>query len=242
MTGVSGVFSPPAGAYEPGFEPDKKIVELPNPFVVGKDARVLCQTFEIQTPVVYCIDTGESMGDVYIYAREAVRASIRSLRADDKFGVVLIQDPQTILVGGRLYPGGPTTPYGQAVRRDAPGGYDKIRRLLVSEYDEGGPDDPKVQVAGAPDLIDGIKTALKQNPRTLVLLLSRNKIEHPQDLGKLVKEANARLVLIVLGIENDEQKKSFEKAVRAAGGNSKLLLYDAIRVLQDHYDQKDLNG
>lgn len=208
------------GAYVSDYTPPA-MAELPNPFLTG-DGPTVCRSVVVEAPVTYVVEAGTSMGDLYLFARDAVRASVLSLRPADRFALVVATDPTVKVVGNGLHPGGAE-------------GEQTIRQPSRASFDGG-----TVETGGAPDLLDAVRVALKLKPRTVVVLVSRKPLENPVELGNLLAEAGAKLVLVVFGQETAADKANYESAVQAAGGNSRLLLYDTLRVLQDHYDQREL--
>lgn len=228
------VFSKPSededsNAYVSGTEIEE-VEELPNPFIVSEDGPRVCNSIEITAPVVYLIDGGDAMGDLYLYARDAMRASMLSLGNKNSFGVVIAGETQAVHVGKKMFRGGESGDKG-------------TKPLLRSNYDESvsdKPDQAVVEIAGASDLARGIGKALSLKPKTLVMFVRNAEIPDPQAAGEQIALAKVRLVLVAFGYEYDEQKDSYEALVQAAGGASKLILYDTDRVLQSYYDNGNL--
>jgi hypothetical protein len=224
------VFSKPSpsdtdSAYIPGEEPEAD-EELPNPFLVGQGGPSVCTVVSITGPVVYLIDGGDAMGDLFLYARDAVRASVLSLGNDNTFGVVIAGEEQAKQAGDAMFRGGAL-------------GEKTLRPLLRSNYDED-PDTALVEILGASDLKRAVDKALSLKPKTLVMFVRNTDISEPTSLGETIASAGVRLVFVGLGYEYDEQMESYESLVQAAGGSSRLILYEADHVLQSYYDENNL--
>ncbi|MBN1553269.1 MAG: hypothetical protein JXA11_00875 [Phycisphaerae bacterium] len=200
--------------------------ELPNPFLVGQGGPKVCQNVSIAIPVVYLIDGGDSMGDLYLYCRDAVRASVLSLGAGGTFGVVLAGEEHPLYIGKKIFSGGES---GEKI----------LRPLLQSNFDED-PENAPVEIGGASDLNAAVETALSLKPKTLVLFVRNTDLSDPKILGERIASAKARLILVVMGYEYDEQKEQYEALVQAAGDDAKLMLYDADHLLRSYYDQRNL--
>jgi hypothetical protein len=222
------VFSKPSAesdtAYLPGEEPEK-VEEQPNPFLVSRSGPKVCGV-SIAGPVAYLIDGGDAMGDLYLYSRDAMRASVLSLPESYSFGVVIAGEEKPIYVGNKQYSGGAT-------------GEKLIQPLLRSNYD-GDSENPLIEIVGASDLYRGVEEALLLKPKTLVMFVRNTEIFNPGDMGKSIASSRVRLVLVAFGYEYEEQKKSYEMLVQAAGGESRLVLYDTDRELQSYYDERNL--
>jgi hypothetical protein len=88
---------------------DGKVVETlaineeivkPNPFLSGKNGSVAGES--VAGPVLYVIDAGSQMGELYAWGHTVARASIRTLPSDSQFGVIAACDPDPVLIGGKL--------------------------------------------------------------------------------------------------------------------------------------------
>ncbi|MCK5114218.1 MAG: hypothetical protein KAR11_05595 [Phycisphaerae bacterium] len=216
------IFSKPVDSTTETFPVEPDIPSGPaNPFKLGASSPVVCGDVQIETPVVYCIDAGADMGyDIYPLARAAVASSIISLGDSRKFGVVVLQDDHTELIGGEMLSGGW-------------GGYRAIKATMQPTDETGG----TVSIGGATDLMLGIQKALacKPQPKTIVLIISCRYIEYPKAIAAAIKKSDAILVLVVFGIENDEQIKAVDVLVKEAGGNSQSIIYETKDELADMY-------
>jgi hypothetical protein len=209
-------------AYVEGYEAPTALVELPNPFVVVEETPTVAGGTTILPPVFYCVDAGASMGDVFLWARDVVRASVLSLESTQTFGVVTAQDDGPKLLAGKTLAGGVN-------------GEKTLRPILAARVDGG-----QVRVGGRSELLPAVELALKQKPRTVVLIVSRKAPSRPTAIGELCKAATARLVVVLLGADNAGEIAGCRQAVKAAGKGSTLIAYDDLGTLQDYYDQSDL--
>ncbi len=194
--------------------------DMDNPFRVG-DSPTVAENVSVSGPVVYVIDTGGKMIGMYLYARDIVRASIQSLDGM-KFGVVLARENKSPLAGNKMWKGGPA-------------GEKAIKSKITSSFDGGS-----VEVGGASSPADGIARAIRQKPGTIVLLIRNKEILDSEKVGRRIKNAKAKLVLIVLGWEGSHQEESYRALVKAAGKDSQLLLYED-DALGDFYDEKSVS-
>jgi hypothetical protein len=197
-------------------------VVLANPFMLGKNGSVAGES--VVGPVLYVIDAGTQMGELYVWARAMARASIRTLPADSQFGVIVACDPDSVLIGGKLLAGGPA-------------GDEAIKIPMGDTVDvEGG----TVAVGGASDLSAALVKAITHEPKTIVLICSKKGFNAPAELGKKLADKSIKLILVWMNIPGDEQLKQINALVKAAGEGSTLLLYERDRELADFYDESDI--
>lgn len=225
--------SNPGSAYVRGEDPKEEEEIPPNPFLVSTVGPRMCSTVTVLPPVAYVIDGGDAMGDMFLYARDAVRASVRSLGKDHTFGVVVAGESAPIYAGGKMFPGGAE-------------GAAALRPSLLTLFDENDENDENpedksaLEIAGASELAPAVEKALSLQPKTLVLLVNNAMIENPAALGKDIAYAKARLVLVAFGYEYDEQKESYDALVKASGPGATLLLYSSAQELRSYFDETNL--
>jgi DNA-directed RNA polymerase subunit RPC12/RpoP len=192
-----------------------------NPFMLGKNGSVAGES--VAGPVLYVIDAGTQMGELYAWGRAMVRASIRTLPAGGQFGVIAACDPEPVLIGGKLLAGGPA-------------GDEAIKIPMGDTLNvEGG----TVAVGGASDLPGAITKAITHEPKTIVLICSKKGFDSPDELGKLLADKSIKLILISMKVPGDEELEQMEALVKAAGNGSALLQYEA-RELGDFHDESDI--
>lgn len=209
------------GAYINGGPGDDPTLALPeNPFIPGSGPTI-GQTVPLSQPVVYVIDAGRTMGDLYPFAKDVVRASVLSLDAGSTFGVIVAQDPKNVFVAGQMHPGGSA-------------GEQVIRSPILSLIDDG-----PITPGGAPNLRGAIDQALANKPATLVLLVGEKLFDDPKALGKTITTAKARLVLLALGNQGTMQETSQKELVESAGDQARRIEYSTGQ-LQKDYQQRDL--
>jgi len=163
--------------------------------------------------------------DLYPLARAAAFASIISLGDSRKFGIVMLQEDSTKLVGGEMLNGGWS-------------GFRAIKgKMLPVDEMEG-----TIQIGGATDLKLGVRKALtcKPKPKTIVIIISSRYIDSPRGIASLIKNAGARLVLVMLGVENKEQINAVEVLVKEAGGNSESVIYETKEELADMFGNSNI--
>ena len=200
--------------------------DLENPFTAGGSSSVVCGNIPVDTPVVYCIDAGANMGeDMYPLARAAAFASIISLGDSRKFGIVMLQEDSTKLVGGEMLSGGWA-------------GFRAIKGEMLPADGTGG----TIKIGGTTDLMLGVSKALscKPKPKTIVMIISCRYIDNPRDIASTIKKAGAKLVLVMLGIDNAEQINAAEVLVKEAGGNSQSVIYETKEELADMFGNSNI--
>ncbi len=192
-----------------------------NPFIVGSISTV-CGDTKIIPPVVYCVDADARLaaGGLFTFARDVIRASVLSIPADESFGVVVAQDSGPKFLKGKMLPGGKV-------------GNDEINNSLNGTTDGG-----EVEIGGRSDLTKALSLALEQKPKTLVLIISRRKIDDPDETGKMIARTGTKLVLVVLGYENSFQAASYRAFAKSAGGAVEVI-YSSVSRLAEMYDKKN---
>ena len=197
-------------------------VVLANPFLPGKNGSVAGES--VTGPVLYVIDAGSQMGELYTWGRAMARASIRTLPAGTQFGVIAACDPDPVLIGGKLLAGGLA-------------GDEAIKRPMGDTVEvEGG----TVAVGGASDLPSALAKAITHKPKTIVLICSKKGFDSPAELGKQLADKSIKLLLVSMQLSRDGQLKQMDALVKAAGNGSTLLLYESARDLADFHDESDI--
>lgn len=200
---------------------NKEVVK-PNPFLPGTNGSVAGES--VAGPVLYIIDAGSQMGELYVWGHTVARASIRTLPADSQFGVIAACDPEPVLIGGKLLSGGPT-------------GDDAIKIPMSVDYIDGG----TVSVGGASDLPGAVTKAITHEPKTVVLICSKKGFDSPETLAKQLADKSIKLILVSMLIPGDEEREQMEALVKAAGNGSTLLLYESANDLSDFHEKSDIS-
>ncbi|MFB3893916.1 MAG: hypothetical protein ACE15C_18045 [Phycisphaerae bacterium] len=149
---------------------------------------------EISAPVVYCLDSGSSISDVYDYATKMIRRSVKSLKADDKFGVVLVTE-------------GGAKPIGQGFATNA------TSEGLLKDL-------PKQAGGGATKPADGLMAALAMTPRPATVVLMAAKDIPEEDVSAIVAKAKELKVAIdcVILDKRESVTESLSKLATGTGG------------------------
>lgn len=200
--------------------------DLENPFLTGASSPVICGNVPIEAPVVYCIDAGSNMGeDMYPLARSSVFASIVSLGDSRKFGVVVLQEGSAVLIDGKMLPGGVA-------------GVRAIKKKMLPVDEEGG----TINIGGTTDLRLGIRKALacKPKPGTIVIIVSCRYIDNPKGIAAVIKNSKTKLMLVALGIDNEEQAKAIEVLAKESGENSQSVIYKTKEQLAEMFDNSNI--
>ncbi len=165
-----------------------------NPFEVKPDAGEIAG-IKLDSPVIYIIDGGSSMQEMFDYAISMARVSILSLRSDQKFSLmVLIGEKCNVLPGGNQQGG----KAGDAAAREFLLG-------LSSPF-------------GATDLEGAIKTAISQKPG-MIVVLARKPLDNAKALAAQAKAAGVRVATISLDADS-EVDDSFAELASGSGGES----------------------
>lgn len=167
-----------------------------NPFSTPvPDAGATVAGLKIAAPVIYCIEWGGGMKELFDYARFMTRVSIRSLKDAEKFNIYLSCQGEDRILGGEYHGGG------------AAGDLDGAKGFLEA----GGP-------SGHADVKRTVLAAIDKKPRTVVLLTH----SAVADAAELISKANALHVgLVVVGLASGESAaESFANLAKSTGGAS----------------------
>ena len=157
---------------------------------------------KIDSPIIYCIESGATMGDTLNYAVAMTRVSVRSLTGDHKFNVLLGEE------------GGQNTPW---------------YRFILDDYNSGGEagenaiKGPLDRIVGkwAPNVPKLIKAALAAEPKPHTIVFFAGKsIPEAEELGKLAKDQGVKIVTICL-TEEAAIVASMAKLAEVSGGTSR---------------------
>lgn len=165
---------------------------------------------KVATPVVYCIDTASSMKEMYDYAVAMTRLSIRALKEDEKFSVMLC-------VGG-------------TADDDA-----SWQQFLPAQPRGGGPqgenaikgDLELIDHSGASDIGRSLKAAIATKPKTIVVF-ARKKVNSALETAKLARDHGIRIITVALNADN-EAIKSLALLARITGGQSHVYSYGQLQ-------------
>lgn len=174
-----------------------------NPFVPAGRAMV-AGDIAVQTPVVYVLDASRSMQAAYTYAGRMIDASLASLPAGARAGVVVgAEEAATGISGGYV-----TMPAGRAA---------------ASQFIES------VRPAGGADIAEALEAALALSPRTIVLL-TRQYVDDPSLLA-LADRAKQRGVVIIVIVPGDraDMAEGASNLAKRTGGESRAYSLDQLR-------------
>ena len=158
---------------------------------------------EIVPPVIYCLDGGSSMTDVFDYARLMTRISATSLKTSQQYNVLILSDEtgDLFLRAGLLNGGMQSQPV-----------LDKFLDAYVP--------------IGTADVTRGLSKALEKGPGTIVLM-SRKNVDGAMHLGEGAKARGIRIVTIAMTTDGDVPK-SMKRLAEASGGGSKAYSEGAL--------------
>jgi len=186
---------PPAAPSEP---PAPQV----SPFTVCDEGPAVAGDVRIETPVIYCLDAGGDMRKVFDFAVWMTRASLKSLRKEDRFSVLACREDED-----KLMPG-PWREADQAGRLAAKRFLDPIERL------------------GATDLDRALRAAAALKPKTIVLFTNK-----PVDADRLAETVGAESVRIVaISLDGDlETNASLARLAEAAGGEFRTFGFSRLQ-------------
>ncbi len=174
-------------------------VEDVNPFVPPADGAAMVAGITVETPVLFCIDTGSTMRVYWDYAVAIARVSVRPMKADQKFNVMFFTEGDD--EGGEWFM--------LVAKKFSPGG--SAGEELIKQAD--------VSPGGATDLSVGLKAAFAQKPRTIVLFV-RKDIEDILPLGSEARSMGIKIITIALDAD-PSVKADLAKLADACGGESR---------------------
>ena len=162
---------------------------------------------KIETPVVYVVDGGSSMGRMLDFALRMTRASVRSLKGDQKFNVVIsMEEGDRVLspegVGGGL------------------AGDKKASEFIEQAVDAGAG-------YGASDLARAMDAAIEKKPRTVVLFISKKQVPDGAALAEKLKAAGVKVVALSLN-SDPSSIQSAAKLAETTGGVGRSYLADEL--------------
>ena len=161
--------------------------------LVSSGSGPMAAGFKIEPPVVYVLDSSSSMRQTFDYALVIARASVNSLKADQKFGVVLAREEADKLMPGGLLGGGP------------PGA--KALNDFLATADR----------TGATNINRALLAALDQKPRTVVLL-ARKPVDSAMPAARRAKAEGVKIFAVALDAD-EESIGSMEALAKAADGD-----------------------
>jgi len=161
----------------------------------------------IESPVIYIIDGGDAMRDLFDFALVMIRVSVGSLSEKDMFTVLLCKD-----IGG------------QDAFMDETGYRTGTNEEIVEKFLG------KYTCKGLTDLNRSIAAAVARQPKTIVLL-SGKPVANVAETAKLAKAKNIRIMAIAMG-DRPDVKKTMADLARATGGHSRTYLLSDL----DNYD------
>jgi DNA-directed RNA polymerase subunit RPC12/RpoP len=159
----------------------------------------LAADVKIAAPVIYVLDCGGSMKNVFDYARFITRASILSLGSGGNFDVVL------------------STEGGEKSLAGAAGGFragGKDGEAAAKTFLAASPE-------GTCDIEKAIGAAIARRPRTIVLL-RRGEVPGAKELAEKAKAANVKIVALGLASDSDA-KESFSQLTGPTGGQAQVF-------------------
>jgi len=155
---------------------------------------------EIDSPIVYVLDAGDSMKAMYDFAVAFTRVSIRRLGAAQRFTIVLCRDSGEQLMPEGYHPGGD-------------GGEAAAKAFLQTSVVPGG----------MTDVAAGLTLAMAQKPRTIVLF-ARKPLADTEQIEAQAKKLNVRIATVAL--DSDQFAAHIMKNLaEATGGDSKAFSF-----------------
>ncbi|HOF17487.1 MAG TPA: hypothetical protein PK082_01155 [Phycisphaerae bacterium] len=177
-----------------------------NPFQAASPGTV-AGNVSVSAPVVYLIDGGSSMKSGYDYAAHFTRTSILSLKAEQKFNILVSLEEGDVALSEEFQEGGEE-------------GAKKAKDFLYKVQDSGAG-------IGASDIPRAMDAALAKKPGTIVLFL-RKVLNDPPALAAKLQAAKVRIV--ILSLDSDSQAiGSAEALAKGAGGVSRTYTFSQLQ-------------
>ncbi|HAU36643.1 MAG TPA: hypothetical protein DCX07_02865 [Phycisphaerales bacterium] len=177
-----------------------------NPFQAASPGTV-AGNVPVAAPVIYLIDGGSSMKSGFDYAAHFTRTSILSLKAEQKFNVLVSLEEGDVALSDEFQDGGEE-------------GAKKAKDFLYKVQDSGAG-------IGASDIPRAMDAALAKKPGTIVLFL-RKVLNDPPALAAKLQAAKVRIV--ILSLDSDSQAiGSAEALVKGAGGVSRTYTFSQLQ-------------
>jgi hypothetical protein len=158
---------------------------------------------KIAAPVIYVVDCGGSMKNVFDFARYMTRLSVRSLGAGGNFDIVLSAEAGEKSLGGA---GGGA---GGNYRKGGPEGDAAAKPFL------------EVSPEGTCNIEKALEAAIARRPKTIVLL-RRGPVAGAKELADKAKAANVTIVAVGLASDS-EAKESLSALTGPTGGQTQVF-------------------
>jgi hypothetical protein len=150
----------------------------------------------LKTPVIYCIDAGGSMADLFDYAAAITYASIRTLGSDGTFSVMVVREDGVVQLPGGYQAGGE-------------GGVAAARVLLSTIQAHG---------ATARAIPRALTKAVEQKPAELVFFAAK-RVDAEQTAAA-ARRRGVPITTIALG-QASEAAEGLKRLAEATGGRSR---------------------
>ncbi len=148
---------------------------------------------KLTAPVVYCLDSGGSMKEVFNYAYEMTRVSVLVLKPSDKFTVMVSAQGEDKIIEGA-------------------GGKDG-EEAIVGVAD--------ITPQGSADIKKTILTAIEKKPRTIVVF-RRSAIPDADEIVERAKAENVTILTVGL-TTSESAAAGMQKLSQATGGASAIF-------------------
>ena len=193
----------PSGGYEAPPPPPEEL----NPFKVAAEPAVA--GIKIDSPVLYVLDAGLTMREVFNYAVGMTRISVRGLTGGRKFNIILCREGEE--------------------------SDESWYEVLLDDYETGGMDGDElvqetleaVDRVGATDVSLAMRAALAMKPR-MIVLFARKPLDDVEQIGRQARQQGVRIVTISLDAD-EEVKQSLGRLAEITGGQSRAYSYGQMR-------------
>lgn len=149
----------------------------------------------VQSPILYVIDGGDTMKDLYDFCVAITRISIRHLSDDDSFTIVLSRDldEKDLFMDEKYHTGAD----------------ERAAKKFLTQHN----------CRGMSDLPRALKAALDRKPKTIVLF-SAKPVDDLMDLAKAAAEKGVKIITIAMG-DQPGMKESMKKLAEAGKGHTR---------------------
>ena len=193
------------------WEESSSVPQEANPLARASQGGPGIADVELVPPVVYCIDAGASMEEVYSFAAMMTRVSIRGLKGDQTFNVMIC------LAGGAEAGGAGNGGGAKLLLKDfSPGGAEGEARI-ADQLDE-------VISSGRTNIVRALDSAVGLKPGSIVLFARKPLSNDVVEVARKAQTRNVRIVTIALDAD-DAAAEILAELAKISGGKSRAYSY-----------------
>ena len=194
-----------------GWEASSSVAQKANPLARASQAGASIADIKLVPPVIYCIDAGSSMAEVFSFAAMMTRVSIRGLKGDETFNVM-------VCLAGSAGEAGPGNIGGA--------------KLLLEDFSPGGPEGEAriagqleaVISSGRTNIAHALDSVVGLNVGSIVLFARKPLDNEVVEVARKARTRNVRIVTIALDAD-EAAAESLAALAKISGGKSRAYSY-----------------